>query len=531
MSEHPSFSTQPSFDTLNMPSRPLRWAREAWIHITRHVGVGIICSVAYFDPGNWSVDLQAGSDYGYKLLFVVLLSGIFAVILQGLACKLGVVTGLDLAAHCRLLFHNRSRHPKFCRWFILYPLYALSEVAIISTDLAELLGSAIALNLLFPKLPLWGGVLLTACDVLLVLAFANPLHGRPVRSFELMIGILVLVVLICMCILVSRVQVEWDGVFKGFLPSKALFQHGGLYTSVGILGATVMPHSLFLGSALATQDRALVKPTALPSMSNIRATESKGLLRKLSDLFRPARVETSDESTSHADRPNNSLSFVKAHLYHAIVDLVVNLLGLAVIINSLILILASAVFHHPGVQTDSADISDAYSILSDIVGRGAATIFALALLCSGQSASLVATVAGQIVSEGFIRWRVSPVMRRLLTRLLGLIPSMVVAVAVGEDGINAMLVASQVVLSIVLPFIVLPLVWLTTSRTVMRVYAPAPTRPAQVENGAEEKDVAEGEYLDFSNGWIIAGIGYVIWAVIVVANGYVLVTLIIGKGS
>ena len=183
---------------------------------------------------------------------------------------------------------------------------------------------------------------------------------------------------------------------------------------------------------------------------------------------------------------------------------------------------------------------------------GAATIFALALLCSGQSASLVATVAGQIVSEGFIRWRVSvsvnsdrsiipclmqthlsqPVMRRLITRLLGLIPSMVVAVAVGQSGVNAMLVASQVVLSIVLPFIVFPLVWLTSSRTVMRVYAPAPTRPARAEGVVEEeKDVSEGEYLDFSNGWVVAGIGYAMWAVIVVANGYVIVTLILGKGS
>ncbi|KAI0281227.1 smf Mn2+ and Fe2+ transporter [Russula aff. rugulosa BPL654] len=531
MSVHPSFASQPTSDSPSTPSPPQKWARQAWIHISKHVGVGIICSVAYFDPGNWGVDLQAGSDFGYKLLFVVLLAGVFAVILQGLSCKLGVVTGLDLAAHCRLLFYNRSRHPKFYRWFILYPLYVSSEIAIISTDLAELLGSAIALNLLFPKLPLWGGVLLTASDVLLVLAFANPLHSRPVRSFELMIGIMVLIVLICMCILVSRVQVEWDGVFKGFLPSNALFKHGGLYTSVGILGATVMPHALFLGSALATQDRASVKPAPLPSMPNIRATESKRFLVKFLDHFRPLRVDT-DEFASHADRPNNSLSFIKAHLHHAIVDIVVNLLGLAVIINSLILILAGAVYHQPGVEAGSAGISDAYSLLRDIVGQGAATIFALALLCSGQSASLVATVGGQIVSEGFIRWRVSPLMRRLLTRLLGLIPSIIVAVSVGQAGINAMLVASQVVLSFVLPFIVFPLVWLTSSRTVMRVYSPPPMRPAETADGAdEEKSVAEGEYLDFSNGRIVASIGYAIWTVLVLANGYVLIALILGKGT
>jgi len=337
--------------------------------------------------------------------------------------------------------------------------------------------------------------------------------------------------LICMCILASRVQVEWDEAFKGFIPSGALFKRGGLYTSVGILGATVMPHALFLGSALATQDRVSVKPTSLPSTPDIREKELKRRLRKFFNLFRLVHINA-DEFTSHADRPNNSLSFVKAHLHHAIVDIVVNLLAIAVVINSLILIVASAVYHQPGVETDSADISDAYSLLRDFVGQSAATIFALALLCSGQSASLVATVAGQIVSEGFIRWRFTPFMRRLLTRLLGLIPSMIVAVAVGPAGVNAMLIGSQVVLSITLPFIVFPLVWLTSSRTVMRVYSPAPTRPAGTEDGAdEEKSPTEGEYLDFSNGWVTAGIGYAIWSVIVLANAYVLVTLMLGKGT
>ncbi|KAH9973228.1 natural resistance-associated macrophage protein-domain-containing protein [Lactifluus volemus] len=532
MSDHPSLTPQPSMDSapLNEP-RPAgpagKWAKRVWIHLTKHVGIGIICSVAYFDPGNWSVDLQGGSQFGYKLLFIVLLSGIFAVILQALACKLGVVTGLDLASHCRLLLYNRSKHRRLWRWLILYPLYIISEIAIISTDLAELLGSAIALNLLFPKLPLWGGVLLTAFDVLLILAFADPIHGRPVRAFEFLIGVLVLIVLVCMCILVSRVQVQWDEAFQGFLPSKTLFQHGGLYASVGILGATVMPHSLFLGSALATQDRASVKPVALPSPSSTLATTQKGL-KTLSRLFRPIHVDTSEEFARHVDRPNNSLAFVKAHLNHGIVDLVVNLLGLAVIINSLILILASAVFNQPGVQVTTADINDAHSIIRDIVGRGAAAIFALALLSSGQSASLVATIAGQIVSEGFLRWRVSPLVRRLLTRLLGLIPSVVVAVSLGQSGISTMLIASQVVLSIVLPFIIFPLIWLTSSRTVMRVRVPRAVRTERKDESEEEQGVVEDEYLDFSNGWITTTIGYAMLVLIVLANGYVLITLILG---
>jgi len=443
-----------------------------------------------------------------------------------------VVTGQDLAAHCRLLLYNRTRRPTLFRWLTLYPLYIFSEIAIISTDLAELLGSAIALNLLFPGLPLWGGVLLTAFDVLLILAFADPLHGRPVRSFEFIIGILVLIVLICMCILVSRVQVKWDEAFKGFLPSKTLFHHGGLYTSVGILGATVMPHSLFLGSALATQDRVSVIPVTLPEMSNIRRTGSKGFLRKFLNLFRPVHVDTSEEFASHADKPNNSLSFIKAHLHHSLIDIVVSLLFLAVTINALILIVAGAVFNQAGAQATTADIFDVHSLLHSIVGRGAAVIFALALLCSGQSASLVATVAGQIVSEGFLRWRVSPLMRRLLTRVLSLIPSMAVAVAVGRPGLNTMLVASQVVLSVVLPFIVFPLVWLTSSRVVMRVRAPpsvtVTVQPAEKEGAVEERIVAGDVYQDYSNGWIVAGVGYITCLLILVANGYVLVTLVMG---
>ncbi|KAH9170589.1 natural resistance-associated macrophage protein [Lactarius sanguifluus] len=504
MSEQPPLTTQPSLDSQHKPRSIRVWVKKAWVHITKHVGIGVICAVAYFDPGNWGVDLQAGSEFGYKLLFVVLLAGLFAVILQGLACKLGVVTGLDLAAHCRLLFHDRPKHPKLFRWLVLYPLYALSEVAIISTDLAELLGSAIALNLLFPRLPLWAGVLLTAFDVLLILAFADPLHGRPVRSFELIIAVLVLIVLVCMCILVSRIHVQWEEAFQGFLPSNALVQHGGLYTSVGILGATIMPHSIYLGSALATQDRVSMKPVVLPTPSRIRDTGHwyNGLVGKFSALLRPTHGDNSDEFASHADRPNNSLPFIKAHLYHGIIDLVVNLLGIAVVINSLILILASA-----------------------------AVIFALALLSAGQSASLVATVAGQIVSEGFLRWRVSPLMRRLLTRLLSLIPSVIVAVTVGRKGINTMLVASQVVLSIVLPFIIFPLVWLTSSRTVMRVRSPVTTaeaEPQKEDDTEEQQTVATHEYLDFSNGWVVAGIGYSIWLVVLVANCYVIITLIVG---
>ncbi|KAF9245676.1 smf Mn2+ and Fe2+ transporter [Melanogaster broomeanus] len=518
-------------------------------HATKHTGVGLVCSVAYFDPGNWGVDLQAGSQYGYSLLFFVLLAGLFATFLQVLAARLGVVTGLDLASHCRLLFHDRKHNTRLWRWGVHYPLYVLSELAIVSTDLAEMLGSAIALVLLFPALPLWAAVLLTASDVMLILAFDNPLKSRPVKFFEYLIAALVLAVLICMALIIAKLTVNWGDAFQGFVPSKKLFSNGALYTSVGIIGATVMPHSLFLGSHLATQDRLSNGPTKTFSECSFSQSQPPAtLLRRLYQsaarcLRRLVSVSPSDKTgyppdvLTHSDRENNVLSFVKSHIYHGMIDVMLSLLGFAVAINSMILILASAVFYYgSGARgTESpASLFDAYTLIRDSVGKPAALLFALALLASGQSASVVATLAGQSVSEGFLHWKVSPALRRLITRLLGLIPSMIVAVSVGENGIDTLLVASQVTLSIILPFITLPLLYLTSSSRIMRVRkslskhsSPTPTPPfpdhASVPTDPEATQV-DG-FVDFSNGKLVTLVGSVIWLVIVAANVYVLVTL------
>ncbi|KAI6114880.1 smf Mn2+ and Fe2+ transporter [Pisolithus croceorrhizus] len=576
-------------------------------HTRKHTGVGIVCSVAYFDPGNWGVDLQAGSQFGYSLLFCVLLTGLLAALLQVLAGRLGVVTGLDLASHCRLLFHDRPRHKMLWRWGVLYPLYVLSEIAIISTDLAEMLGSAIALVLLFPSLPLWAGVLLTASDVMLLLAFDNPLRTRPVKIFEYLITALVLAVLICMAIIIARIDVHWGDAFKGLLPSKQLVENGALYTTVGILGATIMPHSLFLGSHLATQDRmAKAPPKEVHTRSgsaSLAPSQHKTFLQRLYHFVRqpcntfscgciiednvvcepttatqPATflerlhiyrrrffgVFRSDESyypanvLTHADRENNSLPFVRAHIYHGMVDMVVSLLGFAVIINALILVLASAVFYYGSGAQGSltpASLFDAHTLIRDTIGKPAALLFALALLASGQSASIIATLAGQSVSEGFLHWKVSPVLRRLLTRLLGLVPSMVVAIAVGPNGINALLVASQVVLSIILPFVTFPLVYLTSSSRIMKVRKLPQLSPRTVtsrdsnasasidadppmleaiprdapETPRDPEAADEAEYVDFSSGKIITAAGILTWLIIVVANVFALVTL--GQGT
>ncbi|KAH8825860.1 natural resistance-associated macrophage protein-domain-containing protein [Flagelloscypha sp. PMI_526] len=528
-------------------------------HVNKHTGIGIVCAVAYFDPGNWGVDLQAGSQFGYRLLFVVLLSGLFAVFLQCLASKLGCVTGLDLASHCRLLLHDRPKYTKVYRWGLLYPLYALSEVAIIATDLAELLGSAIAFCLLFPKLEIWHGVLITAFDVLIILFIGDPLRGRPVRSFELLIAALVFAVLICMAIVIARIDINWGDTFTGFIPSKYLFPNGALYTSIGILGATVMPHSLFLGSALATQDRLTPKPhtSTTPSEKITFLAWLKTLTFKTVGKAVYARVREAlvyafkstprsafaTEPKSHKERENKPYALIKAHYVHGMIDIVFSLLGFAVLINAMILILASAVFFYGsgsnGQEREGpASLFDAYDLIRDLVGQSSATLFALALLSAGQSSSIIATVAGQAVSEGFLRWSVSPVLRRLFTRLLSIIPSMLVAVIVGRKGVDALLVASQVVLSICLPFISAPLLLLTSSKAVMRVRKPALSPPpststestASSHNTVRDVEAFAGGvgadgWVDFSNSKLTILLGGAIWLVVVTANVYVLVQL------
>ncbi|KAI0050665.1 natural resistance-associated macrophage protein [Auriscalpium vulgare] len=534
-------------------------------HVQNHFGVGIICAVAYFDPGNWSVDLQAGSDFGYRpMLFVVMMAGVGAVIFQTMACRLGCVTGLDLAAHCRLLLYNRPRHRRLVRYGVMYPLYALCEIAIISTDLAELLGSAIGLCLLFPTLPLWAAVLLTATDVLVFLVLGDPSQGkgRPVRVFELTIIALVLAVFISFIVLLVKVHANWAHVFLGFVPSSRLFETSpnALYTAVGILGATVMPHALFLGSFLSTQDRVSTTPLPLPSPANASPHGGRGLrvwFRSLFAITRADRIAADREWRDNFVRPeNNTLEFVHAHLGHGIVDIVTSLLGVAVPINSAILIIAASVFFESSQSASApAGLFDAHDLIKQSVGTAAALIFALALLCAGQTASITATLAGQIVAEGFIKWRISPFLRRIVTRMIALVPSMVVAIAVGRKGIDTLLVASQVILSIVLPVVIIPLVWLTSSKDVMAVRRTAVAPPPAELEEKPEVQVREGEAVhedehehvesavpddaasvmeenvDYSSGRFLTCLGYLICVLVVVANAYVIVELILGNRS
>ncbi|GJJ09466.1 hypothetical protein Clacol_003689 [Clathrus columnatus] len=502
-------------------------------HFKRHAGAGVMASVAYFDPGNWSVDLQAGSDFGYKLLFVILLAGVTAIVLQVLACRLGCVTGLDLASHCRVLLHDHPRHPRLVRRLVLYPLYVLAETAIIATDLAELLGSAIALNLIFPSLPLWAGVILTSLDVLVILAISDDDKGRPARLFELIIVLLAI-----------KVDPRWGEVFMGFLPSKTLIKPSALYTSIGILGATVMPHALFLGSSLATLNRVSVAPAVLPSGTIQTESYSRRVVKYVRSLFYLngySEQDAPDRTTRHEHRNNNSYEFVSAHLKHGMVDIIMSLSVFAIPINSAsvltavllrILVLAGAVFFFNSGDSetdlgDSAGLFSVHDLIRERLGKSAALLFAFALLAAGQSASITATLTGQIVSEGFIEWKVSPFIRRLVTRLLGLIPSTLVAALIGRNGIDQLLIASQVALSIVLPFVVFPLVYLTSSHVVMTVKVPLdpPSPPGSSTQIVKTPSVVPVKEVDYRNGKIMMTIGYLLFCLIVAANIYALVTL------
>lgn len=515
------------------PATAPTWKQRAAAHwattlrvLRRHIyfiGPGIVASVAYADPGNWATDLQAGSEFGYSLLFIVLLTGCFAVFIQILACRLGTVTNADLARQCRMLILKEDRHgiptqrtishPKLRRWALLYPLYVIAEGAIVATELAELTGSAIALNLLFPALPLWAGILITSVDVILILFIYKPPPNGSFRLLEAIIAALVFTVLACFIVLLVRIKPYWPDVFHGYLPSHHVVSSGALYVSVGILGATVMPHAIILGSHFACIDRIPSIDAASPSSVDddfardiqyqskwqvVRSSWSRLLRPKPEtkiEMLRLTRVVRSlmssrtgahdvDTDSIEASReqrkadfkindfPPRTLENIRIHIKHASIDIGMSLVSFAIVINSAILIVAAAAFYYTENGTGSgqvivASLYDAFYLLKDRLGSLPAVLFAVALLASGQSASITVTLAGQLVSEGFINWRTDPFVRRLFTRLLAIVPSLTVSLAVGKDGLDEMLVASQVALSIALPFVLMPLILVTGSKARM----------------------------------------------------------------
>lgn len=376
-----------------------------WRKLLAFAGPGLMVAVGYMDPGNWATDLAGGARFGYTLLSVILFSNLMAILLQHLSLKLGIVTSRDLAQACR---DHYSRPVSLFLW-------VLCEIAIAACDLAEVIGSAIALNLLF-DIPLVAGILITAFDVMIILF----LQHKGFRLLECIVASLILIIGGCFAYEMLAAQPSVVGIMQGLIPSpQVVVNPEMLYIAIGILGATVMPHNLYLHSSI-VQTRAFERNDTGKAMA--------------------VRFATIDSTAA---------------------------LLCAFFINASILILSAAVFH--GTPHESvADIGDAYNLLSPVLGVPFASIlFAVALLASGQNSTLTGTLAGQIVMEGFLEIRLRPWLRRLVTRLVAIVPAVIVAAMFGEKGVGELLILSQVILSLQLSFAVVPLVLFTSDKKKM----------------------------------------------------------------
>ncbi|MDD5361613.1 MAG: Nramp family divalent metal transporter [Ignavibacteria bacterium] len=371
-------------------------------------GPGALIAVGYMDPGNWATDIAGGAKFGYTLIFVIFLSNLFAMILQHLSLKLGIVTGRDLAQACR---DNYSKPVSFMLWM-------LAEIAIAACDLAEVIGSAIALNLLF-NIPLAIGVLITSADVLLILFFQH----KGFRYIESIVVSLIIIIIFSFGFEMFLSVPDISGIMSGFIPTAKIISNPEmLYIAIGILGATVMPHNLYLHSSI-VQTR------------NFEKTESG-----------------KKEAVKFSTMDSNFALFI------------------AFFINAAILIVSASVFNKAGYE-DVADINDAYKLLTPLLGTSiASTVFAVALLASGQNSTLTGTMAGQIIMEGFLNIRLKPWVRRLITRMIAIIPAFFVTLLSGENGTAKLLILSQVILSLQLSFAVFPLVFFTNDKLKMGTF-------------------------------------------------------------
>jgi manganese transport protein len=376
-----------------------------WRKLLAFLGPGYLVAVGYMDPGNWATSLAGGSKFGYTLLTVAMLSNLMAIVLQSLCTRLGVGAGRDLAQACR---HS------FPRW-VSRPLWLSAEIAITATDLAEVIGTAIGLNLLF-HVPLEIGVIITAADVFLILA----LQAFGFRWIEAFVVAMLGVIAACFAVQIALADPDWGAVIRGFAPTtEILHNREMLYLALGIIGATVMPHSLYLHSGL---------------------VQTRGYGQGIAERREAIKLANIDSAFA---------------------------LCLALVINASILILAAATFHRAG-KTDVAGLDQAHAFLAPLLGSSIApTLFGVALLCCGLNSTITATLAGQIVMEGFLNWRIAPWLRRMVTRMIAIVPAVVVTIWAGEKATGQLLILSQVVLSLQLPFAVVPLVIFTASRRKM----------------------------------------------------------------
>jgi manganese transport protein len=376
-----------------------------WRKLVAFLGPGYLVAVGYMDPGNWATSLAGGSKFGYALLFIALMSNIMAILLQALCARLGIGAGRDLAQACR------DAYPRWASW----PLWLVSEIAICATDLAEVIGTAIGLNLLF-GIPLEIGVIITALDVFLILWLQN----LGFRWIEAIIVTLLGVIAVCFAIQIALANPEWGAVIRGFAPTTNIVTNPDmLYLAIGIIGATVMPHNLFLHSGV---------------------VQTRRYGESVEERREAIKLATVDSTAA---------------------------LMFALLINASILILAAATFNKTG-QTDVAELGEVHKLIAPLLGSGMApTLFAIALLCCGLNSTVTATLAGQIVMEGFLDIRLPPWARRLLTRAIAIIPAAGVTIWYGEAGTAKLLILSQVILGLSLPFAIVPLVMFTANRAKM----------------------------------------------------------------
>lgn len=405
--EKHSNSLPEAFSSINIPEGSGFWRK-----LFAFAGPGLMVAVGYMDPGNWATDIAGGAQFGYTLLSVILISNLFAIVLQHLALKLGIVAERDLAQACRDHFNPTTN----------FILWIFCEIAIAACDLAEVIGAAIALNLLF-GIPLTWGIVITVIDVFLILF----LQAKGFRVIESIVAGLIFIILGCFAYEIILSKPDIFPILAGLVPQKEVVTNPSmLYIAIGILGATVMPHNLYLHSSIV--------------------------------------------QTRNYDRTNEGK---KEAIKFATIDSSLSLF-LAFFINAAILIVAAATFHTSG-NKDVADIHDAYKMLTPLLGTTFASIFfAVALLASGQNSTLTGTLAGQIVMEGFLKIRLKPWLRRLITRLIAVIPALIVTIIYGEKGTTDLLVLSQVILSMQLSFAVVPLVMFTGSKLKMGEFVNKP---------------------------------------------------------
>lgn len=392
-------------ESLSEVHSSVRTNQKGWRRILAFIGPAYLVSVGYMDPGNWATDIAGGSAFGYQLIWVLLMSNLMAILLQSLSARLGIARGVDLA---------QATREKYPRW-VNVPLYILAEIAIIACDLAEITGMAIGLNLLF-NLPLIWGISITALDTLILLFLMN----RGIRKMEAFIVSMVFIIGVSFLIEMFIVSPVYADVVKGFVPS--LLNDSSLYIAIGIIGATVMPHNLYLHSSLV--------------------------------------------QTRKFERTSEGMRFaIKVNLFDTTIAL-----NLAFLVNSAIMILAAAAFYTRG-YFHIAEIQDASKLLDHMFGKWAPLFFAIALIASGQSSTVTSTLAGQIVMEGHLNLRIQPWLRRLITRLLAIFPALFTILYFGDQALGGLLILSQVVLSLQLGFAVIPLIHLNSDKKLMKEFA------------------------------------------------------------